>query len=489
MWKTILSLTLLGSHTILATGLAAAENLPEIATGTATGLTAHWTGEGLMIEQSRSPQPPWDRTQLGRSLAVDWQRQQIWRLNEEIGAGFHWQRALLLDAGQGYAIDQLARTWRPLGERDFFATALQQSELLPPLLLTLLNTAPERVTAIDGVWEVQLDDETRWRLIPASPDPLQNHSPDDRTDRLAGLERSFEGFDGSRHQVRFDYQDYRRQAGISVPDRVVMTVDRQPVQTFQLQQLNLGTPSAQYFTLPDGYQQVPARPADRQAYRAETLSPGLHWIGQGVMYQLFLEWDEGIIAMDATSGDVTGRIAAIRERLPGRAITHILVSHHHDDHLHGLDEYVAQGATVIASPAHEGVIRAHLGSDTPAEFVWVKESPVQLGKGTSQLFIHDIETPHSRHNLVAYLPASRTLYQADLWVSHDHAPQVATPNMLTLQQAIEDLGLAVETIVDAHSAVVQRAGHLVEAVRRARQLGLGLERELGEPPVGPGGGY
>ena len=68
------------------------------------------------------------------------------------------------------------------------------------------------------------------------------------------------------------------------------------------------------------------------------------------IYTMVAEQEKGVVVIEPGMNDLKGEeiIRWIGERYPGKPVTHLIVSHHHNDHGGGIRPYVANGTTLVA---------------------------------------------------------------------------------------------------------------------------------------------
>ncbi len=105
------------------------------------------------------------------------------------------------------------------------------------------------------------------------------------------------------------------------------------------------------------------------AYRPEIsaleLDDGIHYLSalpiDGV-YTMVVEQENGIVVVEPGMNDLKGEeiIKWIKQNIPGKPITHIIPTHHHNDHGAGIRPYVAEGATLVAHETAEDFYRTQI---------------------------------------------------------------------------------------------------------------------------------
>ena len=146
----------------------------------------------------------------------------------------------------------------------------------------------------------------------------------------------------------------------------------------------------------------------------------------------FVETADGVVVIDALGSPQLARelIAEIRART-GKAVTHVILTHYHADHIYGLQEFKRAGARIIA---HRGGLD-YLNSDTaqsrlaasrvelapwvdaetrlvPAD-EWI-DGPRELVVGGVRMLLQPVGPAHTPEDLVVFLPAEKTLFAGDI---------------------------------------------------------------------------
>jgi glyoxylase-like metal-dependent hydrolase (beta-lactamase superfamily II) len=146
----------------------------------------------------------------------------------------------------------------------------------------------------------------------------------------------------------------------------------------------------------------------------------------------FVETADGVVVIDALGSPQLARelIAEIRART-GKAVSHVILTHYHADHIYGLQEFKRAGARIIA---HRGGLD-YLNSETaqsrlaasrvelapwvdaetrlvPAD-EWI-DGPRELLVGGVRLLLQPVGPAHTPEDLVVFLPAEKTLFAGDI---------------------------------------------------------------------------
>ena len=87
---------------------------------------------------------------------------------------------------------------------------------------------------------------------------------------------------------------------------------------------------------------------------AETeLAPGIFHLTGGSHHSLAVERENGIVIIEGPHSPerADAVIAWAKTKFPAKSITHVVATHHHEDHTAGLRSFVAEGAAVVAHEA------------------------------------------------------------------------------------------------------------------------------------------
>ena len=116
--------------------------------------------------------------------------------------------------------------------------------------------------------------------------------------------------------------------------------------------------------------------------------------------------------------------------VPGKKVTHVIVSHHHFDHAGGLRAAVARGLNVVARRGNEGIFREMVArpapnfpdalarNPQPLKFIPVDEQ-LTLDDGTMRVDVyHAVGHLHMAEAVFAYIPGPRIFLGGD-FTTHD----------------------------------------------------------------------
>jgi hypothetical protein len=168
-----------------------------------------------------------------------------------------------------------------------------------------------------------------------------------------------------------------------------------------------------------------------------------------------------IFEMGGTAAQARAAIALANTLVPGKPLTHLIVSHHHFDHTLGFRAAVEAGLTVISHWGNEEILRDMATRPAPSFAGLVPNpngAPLKFVPVTGRLRLQDermtldlyevVKHNHMANAVFAYAPDSRTFIEADL----------ATPaNQFSFwaeayEDNLEHYGLTVDTVSPNHVA-------------------------------------
>ena len=285
--------------------------------------------------------------------------------------------------------------------------------------------------------------------------------------------------------VEFEYSGYRTVNGVQVPERILQRQAGMP--TFDAT-ITAATPNppnlAELLTAPAPPAGGGAPAATAQGGRggagappAAAAAPPVDKIGDGVFKiggnytSLAIDMGDHILVVESGQNDTRGSavMAAAKQAIPNKPIRFVVNSHPHFDHAGGLGAAVAEGATILTHRNNEAVLERLLSGprtligDSLAKVTSRRTDVVQsvgdrdVRKGTTGKVIelHHIPNEHTDGLLVAFLPAEKLLWTADITIVNPTPVQLAT--VKAAAAALNTLKLDYETWLPAHPPNPDRA--------------------------------
>lgn len=279
--------------------------------------------------------------------------------------------------------------------------------------------------------------------------------------------------------VEFEYSSYRAMNGVQVPGRIVQRQAGMPTFDAAIASATPNPPNlAELLTPPPPAAPAPGAPAapagaaqgGRGGPAAAPAGPPVEKIGDGAFKiggnytSLALDMGDHILVVESGQNDARGLavMAAAKQAIPNKPIRFVVNSHPHFDHAGGLGAAIAEGATILTHRNNEPVLERLLSGprtligDSLAKATTRRADVVQavgdrdVRKGTTGRVVelHLIPNEHSNGLLVAFLPAEKLLWTADITIVNPTPVQLATVKAAVT--AINRLKLDYETWLPAH---------------------------------------
>ena len=185
------------------------------------------------------------------------------------------------------------------------------------------------------------------------------------------------------------------------------------------------------------------------------LANGVWHLTGGSHHSLLVEFADFTAVVEASLSEERGKavIAEAHTLVPTKPIKYVVTTHHHFDHISGLRPFVAEGTTIVTDESNVAYFtKAFSGGPKPPMFEAVKDKYV-ITDGTQRIEVYPtVGDTHTNELLVAYLPGSRILVEADSYSPNDPNARPMPPpaNAVTLYDNIERLKLNVSQIAPIH---------------------------------------
>jgi glyoxylase-like metal-dependent hydrolase (beta-lactamase superfamily II) len=283
------------------------------------------------------------------------------------------------------------------------------------------------------------------------------------------------------------FSNYRRVAGVMLPGRRVGRTGSDVTSDVRYERLsvNEGIDEA-CLSIPESFSVWPA-PGPRPETAAVKLGDGVYLLqALGDAYNaLAVLFADHVLVIEAPENETPSGLSAQALRLVagisgGRPIRYFAFTHFHTDHGGGVRDYIAEGATILATASTKTwveqvattrfeIVPDRLARQPRAPSVRVVEDRFVLEDATQRVEFHMVPWDHAREEFVFYLPKARLLFEGDLFASGQGETPVAQRVAELLARTIRERGLAVETIVGVHGKP-RPIGDLDKAIERRRHV-------------------
>lgn len=451
---------------VLDAGLVAYGGLDALRT--IESMTIRHEGFTVHRNQSRRTDAPYERTPLSGTLIVEPRRGRLYHDNKgSYPGGFNWHWGLMTNGKEAARVTYLERR-------------ITSTQALPPQAMrgrlrwlphNLLISALERAVQLRSLGRANFDRRPHDVITTATEDGVQlTIYLDTRTHLVSKFELlgSDPYFGDSVQEIIFP--GYRAVEKFQVPTARVTKIMGEVVEEIPYVEVAFNKSyGEEQFKVPAGFT-APAAAAPVEAPPVNRLAENVYTIRGGGYNVLAVGFKDHVMVVETPGGDSTSRevIAKIKELLPGKPIKYAAVTHHHDDHAGGVRTYIAEGATIITTPALRSFFTRVAGAQNftlqpdalarnPRPLLW---ETLQNGKrvftdGAQTVVLYDIGSgPHMDEMLVAYLPNEKIIFQGDL-LNRPEDGHIAPGNATTAHFAgwLKKSGLAVERIVGVHGPV------------------------------------
>ncbi len=394
--------------------------------------------------QSRRPGPPWDEGTQATLQAIDLENTVYTSRQSGVGGGFEFDGQQLVRGEEGWNVDYRAGTVTDNPNADFATASGPFIRVTAPLLVRQLM---DRRQTSHWLGEADVDGRPHDIItLVMETGPGLSLYFDQETHLLTRSERVLPPFG----QVDYRFSDYSTIDGIPFAGSFELFVNDEPNLAIDYTMTEVNQSIDRFATLPADFETVEgvAQPTE---VAVNELHEGIFHVGANGTYAMFVEMDDHLVAVGATAG-IADRIEALREAGVDKPVHHAVLTHHHNDHLVGVRDYEAEGATLWTVADNEAVTRDNAEDGEALKLSFVDDRVV-FESGEQRLEIIDVgPTPHVEHLLVAWLPEQGVLFEADHFVNPPNGRiPPANSNTKTLAEALKRENIDVQTIVGAHS--------------------------------------
>lgn len=247
--------------------------------------------------------------------------------------------------------------------------------------------------------------------------------------------------------LNYQFRDHRRAGGIGYaanfeffvgPDVNIVTVSRK---------VTPNAVRAAVFSIDRGIEREPSR-VDTAEMTVDKIADGVHLAGTGFNYSLFVDAGDHVVGMGGTAGLKDRYEAYLKAAGHQKPLRYQIVSHHHTDHLAGMADAFALGATFVAPNNAVGNLKTAVGAALGDDRILAADGSRTVGPAIA----HVISTNHAERNAIVYIPAAKIAFETDHYGGlYADAPTPAGQTAIHLKRAIERLGLDVATLISEHN--------------------------------------
>jgi glyoxylase-like metal-dependent hydrolase (beta-lactamase superfamily II) len=207
----------------------------------------------------------------------------------------------------------------------------------------------------------------------------------------------------------------------------------------------------------------------------EKLAEGVYLLGGWPANSYMVEFRDFLAVFEAPGNEARSLavIEAMTRLAPGKPIRWLISSHPHFDHIGGLRTYLHIGATIVAHMKNVTFLNRDVLSYEPRTVspdIVSRWPPTEVSEGYNYeavqenyaitdnrriLRVYYVQPlQHVEGMLMAYLPAERIVFQADLFDTHEPPRPAQLPAMRTLATQVARMKLDVDTLAPVHGRPV-----------------------------------
>ncbi|MDK1286792.1 hypothetical protein [Pseudoalteromonas umbrosa] len=265
--------------------------------------------------------------------------------------------------------------------------------------------------------------------------------------------------------TRYDFLDHtQNNQGLTWASQTLVSQEHKP--TLHVTK-RVVTQSASTFPLvlkPDGY-----KLSDNDTFldfaqaSVNEIAKGVFLVGQGWGFTLFVDIGKSYISvgswqMPNDTFTWQQRLNKLNQHMgTNKPVSQFIVTHHHDDHLMGLNEVSTHGTKILLMAEHQKAVEASLEKPlTPKNSALLLDG-MMLANNKVQVF--DVPSSHADHNLVVYLPKEKIVFAEDMFGSSleagFHSPNSWPSRDVyyraqVLDERLKKLGIQAKHFVSSH---------------------------------------
>jgi len=150
-----------------------------------------------------------------------------------------------------------------------------------------------------------------------------------------------------------------------------------------------------------------------KGYRLQQLGKGLYMITDNAYQSMFMVYEKGVVVIDAPTSFAQIIPKAIAE-VTDKAVTHIVYSHSHIDHIGGIPSLnLGKNTTIIAQNETKRLLLRAKDPNRPVPTITFNDKyTLKVGSQMLELSYHG--NAHEPGNIFIYAPAQRTLMVIDV---------------------------------------------------------------------------
>jgi len=387
------------------------------------------------------------------------------------GRGGTFQAATISDGETATSINYQAGTYGSAAQADPYAFGGGPMRTNDAVLAYELNKARENAAFVGEENYMNRPHELISMPFPLSPDLTL------WVDKETGLISRMHRINPQLGQLDYTFEDRSEDNGIPYAVSTNFFVAGKPnlVSVRNESTFNRNFPDS-LFVLPDGLSEEAER-IDTSEMKSNEIADNVHHVGQGGAFSIFINSPDGLIAAGGSAG-FAQRLQHYRQETGNyQPLAYQVVTHHHNDHLAGIRDATAAGATLITVASNVDAVKSD-GASPDANFL-VASGRMTIGQGDRRVELYEVSTIHAAGFLVTHVPAEKLIFIAD----HLNSPYVtgiptANRNTVSMWEALQELDFDFDKIAIAHGARVFSKRDMQQSVANFEDVACVADRPV-----------